>query len=151
MKLSRYDDQCVRVTMKDGEVFEGACAYDSAEYCESEYGRNEDALHIAGWLFYESQIRRVEIIDESHPFTAPFGRIEEETLADGPWEVEDLLFDDDPRNALRMLACLEARLAPEKRRGTVDMLEKLVKYTDDAALKKEAARVAEMWKKDDEI
>lgn len=60
MNLRAYDDLYLRLTTKDGEVFDGTAEYLSAEYCEVEYGCAEDALEIDDWLFYESQIRSVE-------------------------------------------------------------------------------------------
>ena len=51
MKLSSFDDQCVRITTKSGEVFEGACRWYSADMNEAEYGKEEEGLEIAGWLF----------------------------------------------------------------------------------------------------
>ena len=89
MDLSRYDGTAVRLTTKDGEVFEGVCTHESAEYCGHEYGRAEDALDMDGWLFYRTQIGSVERINEAdvhvwmdrtlHKMTldpAPFAMIE---------------------------------------------------------------------------
>jgi hypothetical protein len=64
MKLSRYDGECVRVTDADGNVFEGACEYCTAEFCEAEIGRCEEALNIDNWMFFASDVRSVREIGE---------------------------------------------------------------------------------------
>ena len=61
MRLKAYDGQYLRLTTKDGEIFDGLAYYSSAEYCETEFGCAEDALQIDDWLFYESQIQSVEL------------------------------------------------------------------------------------------
>ena len=60
MNLADYEGLYLRLTTKDGEVFDGTASYCFAEYCEAEFGRAEDALQIDDWLFYESEIRSVE-------------------------------------------------------------------------------------------
>ena len=62
--LSAFDGAFVRITCRDGGVFDGVCAYDSDEYCEIELGADEDALEIDNWVFYRSDIRTVETVDE---------------------------------------------------------------------------------------
>ncbi|MBQ9551704.1 MAG: hypothetical protein IJU96_02970 [Clostridia bacterium] len=112
MKLSAYDGQCVRVTLKDGSVLEGACQYNSAEFNEAEIGPDEDGLEIAHWLFCQSEIETVELIDENNPYRAPFGTIEEETLLNGLYAIMDvLIYDEEPRNAERLLNCMEYYLS----------------------------------------
>ena len=64
MDLNGFDGKIVSITMKDGVVFEGECVYDSEEYCECEFGRNESSLQIDDFLFYESDIEKVDVIEE---------------------------------------------------------------------------------------
>lgn len=111
MKLSLYDDKCVRITLRDGCVFEGSCKYNSDEFNLAELGIGEDSLEISGWLFKNSEIRSVEVVDESNPFQSPFGTIEEETVSDGSDAIYDVLSSEEPVNAERLLNCLEHRLA----------------------------------------
>lgn len=61
--LQNMDGQYVRLTHCDGLVFEGRCEVEGAEYCLHEYGREEDAIEIDGWLFYGSDIRSVEAVE----------------------------------------------------------------------------------------
>lgn len=110
MDLSAFDDQCVRVTLKDGSVFEGACQYNCAEFNEAELGLDEDGLEIAHRLFLRSEIEKVEQIDENHPFLAPFGAIEEDTIREGIDLIGDVLISEEPRNAERLLRCLRHHL-----------------------------------------
>ncbi|MBQ7580723.1 MAG: hypothetical protein IJU39_05400 [Clostridia bacterium] len=111
MKLSLYDDKCVRITLRDGSVFEGSCKYNSDEFNLAELGIDEDSLEISGWLFKKGEIGSVEVVDESNPFQSPFGTIEEETVSDGPDAIYDVLSSEEPVNAERLLNCLEHRLA----------------------------------------
>ena len=62
--LQNLDGQYVRLTHCDGLVFEGRCEVEGAEYCLHEYGREEDALNIDGWLFYGSDLQSAEIAEE---------------------------------------------------------------------------------------
>ena len=43
-KLSAYDGKCVRICLKDGSVFEGACRYLDTEYSEAELGIGRESL-----------------------------------------------------------------------------------------------------------
>ncbi len=67
MNLKKYDGKTVRLTTRDGEIFDGECGFSSAEYCLHEYGREEDALEIDGFLFYKSQIQKIEEITDGEP------------------------------------------------------------------------------------
>lgn len=58
MNLKKYDGKTVRLTTRDGEIFDGECGFSSAEYCLHEYGREEDA---------KSQIQKIEEITDGEP------------------------------------------------------------------------------------
>ena len=61
--IQTLNGQWVRVVDRDGLVFEGRCEVEGAEYCLHEYGREEDAIGIDGWLFFLSDIRSVEAVE----------------------------------------------------------------------------------------
>ena len=107
MKLNGFDGKEVRITLKDGSVFEGACVLNSDEYNEIAFGIEEEGLEISDWLFAKSDIANVEIITQCNPYLAPFGTIEKTAVEDGLASILDILLSDEPRNAERMLACLE--------------------------------------------
>ena len=108
MELSGFDDKRVRITTDSGETFDGVCLYDCAEYCLHEFGREEDALEIDGWLFYASEIQSVTALSEQprlwmgkplHKMRLnpePFAMIES-----GQKTIELRLYDDK-RKALRI-------------------------------------------------
>ena len=48
MNLSDYDGKCVRITDAAGNVYDGYCEFDSAEYCEHAFGRRRGASGGAG-------------------------------------------------------------------------------------------------------
>ena len=64
MDLNGFDGKIVSITTIDGVVFEGECLHNSDEYCEHEFGRNESSLQIDDFLFFESDIERVDVIEE---------------------------------------------------------------------------------------
>lgn len=148
MNLKKFDDKCVRITLKDGSVFEGACLYDSREYCEIELGINEECLEISGWLFNKSDISKLELIDESNPFLAPFGVIETETVKDGADTAEDILLDGDQRNAERLLDCLEYHIANgdavvfAEKDAFAEALNTAAEYASDQNVKKRSSDLA---------
>ncbi len=65
MNLKAYDGKTVRLTMEDGNVFEGECEHCSSEYAEIETGREEAALQIDNWFFFESDILKIEEIEKN--------------------------------------------------------------------------------------
>ena len=118
MKLSSFDGKCVRITLKDGNVFEGSCVHNCAEFNLAELGINEESLEIARHIFKKSEIKKVSAVDDMHPFLSPFGAIEEEILGDGIEAIADILSDDDPINSERLLTCIEYHLS----KGSTDAL-----------------------------
>lgn len=153
MKLKNYDDKEVRITLKNGEVFEGACQWNDAEYNEYLVGHAEQGLAISGWLFYKSDIKKVEEITPKNPYNAPFGTIETEAVKDGYDTVEDALFSDEPRNVYRLLSYL-ARFddpallfSPAEAADAPDMLGRLARYfDDDERVQTAALRLREKWR-----
>lgn len=62
-EMKPLDGQWLRVTDREGLVFEGLCEVEGAEYCLHAYGRAEDALNIDGWLFYAGDIQKAEVVE----------------------------------------------------------------------------------------
>ena len=112
MDLSQYDDKCVRIIDDDGEIYDGICMFNSAEYCEAEFGRAEDALQITCFLFYKSHIREViSLEDHTGPygrFLDPFGHLEEVAAEDQDL-IDEILECEEPEHVARMKRCLEAK------------------------------------------
>lgn len=117
MRLREYDDRCVQVTDRNGEVFEGVCAYNGRDYNEHEFGRREDGLQISYLLLFRSDIREIRSLEEhSGPygrFTRRYGRLEEMAAEAGPDIIEEVLFSGKEAHILRLLACLGDRLKPD--------------------------------------
>ena len=63
MDLSKYDEKHVRAADICGGIHVGVADYYDAGYCLHEYGKNEDAVNIEGFLVYESQITSIEEIE----------------------------------------------------------------------------------------
>lgn len=117
MNLSDYDGKCVRITDTAGNVYDGICEFDSAEYCEHAFGRREAALEIMDTLFFAGDIESVEVLTdvggEFGCFRDAYGRIEEQLVADGAGAICDALEDAalgdvEPLHAARLIRCLAA-------------------------------------------
>ncbi len=76
LQLADYDGKNVRAILKSGEIFEGEAVYDSPDYCYHEYGVEENALRFGVtdddgdddiWLIWESEIERIELLDDAGP------------------------------------------------------------------------------------
>lgn len=109
MELSAYNEKNVRITLETGEIFDGVSLYFDAEYMLAEYGREEDALEIDGWIFYRSEIADLLLLPDGTPCLwggrplhrmrlapVPFGMIER-----GEKTVE-LRLNDEKRRKIRI-------------------------------------------------
>jgi len=63
MDLSRYDEKHVRAADIYGGTHTGVADYYDADYCHTEFGEDEDAVIIEGFLLFESQIASIEEIE----------------------------------------------------------------------------------------
>ncbi len=153
--LKEFDEKCVRITDRWGDVFDGICTYNSDEYDEHEFGRPEESLQILSFLFYKSDINKIESLEEhTGPFGRfldPFGKLEELTVEDGIDSINDVLFYEDEELVLRLLRCLGEYLDPSRghelhdREEVLRWLGKLANETDDGGLRSEAKRLFEQW------
>ena len=153
--LKQYDGQCVRITDRYGGVFDGICRYNDAEYDRGEWGRNEEGLQIESFLFFRSDIRSVESLEEHDGpygrFLDPFGKLEELTVEDGIGAIRDVLFSEEKEHVLRLLNCLERYLDPEFGKDLPcadeipDALRELVRYDPDPAVRERAEGLLERW------
>ena len=63
LDLRCFDGSRVRVTVSDGEVFEGECRYSPEGFNDAELGIPEDGLQVDDLLVARSDILRVEALD----------------------------------------------------------------------------------------
>lgn len=153
MELTRYDGLCVRVTDVDGNVFDGNCRYNSAEYDFHEFGRDEESLQIESFLFYKSDIAVVQVLeDRGGPwgkFRDRWGTLERMTLEEGLDMVEYALDSEDGEHVLRLLNCLEDAQGTgeyDLPRGAVAAaLKETARTHGDAAVRARAAALAKRW------
>ncbi len=112
MKLCKFDGKRVRVTTVWGDVFDGVCSHNSADYNEHEFGVAEEGLQLCSLLLYKSQIKRVELLKNGFP--TPFGKLEELAVEDGVDIIEEIFLSEDDDHILRLLRCLEQHVASGK-------------------------------------
>ena len=60
--LAQYHNTTVKVTCTNGDVFSGACEWNSADYGFAEFGRDEESLQIGDTVLFADEIRRVEVL-----------------------------------------------------------------------------------------
>ena len=138
MNLKKYDNKCVRVHCIDGKIYEGICSYDYPDYCFHEYGKDEEAIEILHFLFYKSDIKKIEIIDK---FTEPFGEIEIETVNDFDL-LEQALEDEEDEHTYRILLCLETAKLNDK---IINLLRNLVKYNSNKKIINKAKSIVNKY------
>ena len=149
MKLSRFDGLCVQITDRFSDVYEGICCYHSSEYNEHEFGRNEEGVEIAHFLFFKSDISRIiSLEDHTGPcgkFTSPFGKIETLTADDGIDSIRDVLLDEEDIHVFRLLLCIESRLSSGGdtigREPLKEVLEELIDTTQDVEIRRKALQI----------
>ncbi len=64
MNTDKYDNKIVRITDSDGKVFTGEADSFSAEYGMHEFGREEDGIQLNGYTLFESDMEKVEVLDD---------------------------------------------------------------------------------------
>ena len=114
MQLSKYDGQCVQIEDSYGDVFEGYCSHNSADYNEHEFGRNEEGLALPGLLLFKSDIKKITSLEDHQgpygKFTSPYGKLEEITVEDGVTMIDEVLYSEEPEHIYRLLLCIEDHL-----------------------------------------
>ena len=156
MRLDQFDGKCVRITDRHGDIFDGICSYNNADYDEHEFGIFEESLQIVYLVLYKSDIQSVESLeDHTGPygkFFDPYGKLEEMAAQDGIEYITELLFCEDKVHVIRMLNCLDKYLDPYYgcvftcRAETIHALEELYESTNDKEIKEETERLIEMCK-----
>ena len=63
--LELYDDRTIRVVTPDGEEFTGVGEAYPPEYGLAEFGREEESIEIGEDLFFFSDIRKIEVIQDA--------------------------------------------------------------------------------------
>ena len=156
MDLRQYDGQCVRITVLNGDIFDGVCTYKSAESSARESGRCEEGLQIIYYVFYKSDIKSIESL-ENHTgpygkFRDPYGKFEVMTVESGIDSIIAVLFCDDNEHVMRLLNCLDRYFDPYYgyefpcHAEAVGALCELLDTTDDEDIKNEAEHLIETWK-----
>ena len=151
MDLAAFDGKCVRITDLNGDTYDGICSYNSGEYDLHEYGCDEDGLQIEFFLFYRSDIRSVESLEDHQGlygrFLDPYGKLEETAVEDGFDIIEEVLSSEENEHVLRMLNCLEKYLGPNSsydlpcRDEVLGALEELLKYNKDEGIQEKAKQL----------
>ena len=151
MQIRKYDGKCVRITLPNGEVYEGVCRYNSVDYNEHEFGRSEDALQIVNFLFYRSDIKKIECL-ETHwgpygHFSAPFGLLEEWNVREGFGFIQDVIESEEGEHVPRMLCCLDSFLERGELRAedVIPAVKEIPSFYSDPEILAAGERFLQKW------
>ena len=148
MNLADFDGKCVRIKDVRGDHFDGVCAFNSAEYCEHEFGVREAALEIMDTLFFAGSIESVEELTDDGGeygcFRDPYGILERLAVDEGAGAVYDLLdFDGAPaEHKARLLRAVVDR--PDVIDADLaELIRGLAEDAEDKAICSEARKLSE--------
>ncbi len=103
MDLKILDNKLVRLVDTNDDVFEGYVCYNSPDYNDHEFGRNEECLQMIDILFYKNDIKEIKEIDS---FSGPYSKFEELNVDDVDL-LDEVLTSEDEEHKMRMLNYLE--------------------------------------------
>ncbi len=156
MTLNNYDGKCVRIVDAWGDVVEGICTHNSAEYCECEFGRSEECLQIMYFLFYKSDIKEITSLENKNgkygKFSDRYGKIEMMVVEDDIDMLTDALLESENEHVYRLLLCLDDYLDPKNNHKfkyhdeVMEALEKVIRYNTDEKIKSQAKLLIDKWK-----
>ena len=65
MELFAYDKKYVRITEKDGLIFEGIADVRPSEYGLHEFGREEESVSLGRYQIFAGDIRAIKLLDRA--------------------------------------------------------------------------------------
>ena len=140
MKLNKFDNKLVRLVTIDNEIFEGYCVYNSSDYNEHEYGRDEPSIQIENFLFYEDDIEEIKIIKE---YSSPYSDLEKLTVEDGIDFIEDVLESEEITHVIRLLDYLTNKINKlDCKEEVIKILKQLTK-NDNKEIQERAKQLIE--------
>lgn len=131
MNLKKYDNKCIRLVDKLGDIYEGIARYDSRDYNFHEYGKDEESIQMSNTIFYKSFIKNIEIIDS---FSDKYGFLEESILESGMDMVEEILTSEDDISINRLLLCIEDKVesfSKNEKNKLFNILKEFISYNDN--------------------
>lgn len=148
MNLHKFDGKRVRVTTVWGDVIDGICQHNSAEYNEHEFGPFEEGLQFPSLLLYKSDIKNVRLLKKGFP--TPFGKLEEMAVEDGVDMMEEVFLCEEDEHILRLLRCLKHHLDLQHRlelpRDEMsDLLLQLRDSTKNPQIRDAAEQLRKKW------
>lgn len=127
MKLKNYDNKLVRITTIDDNVYEGNCYHNSKDYDYHEFGVDEESLQIVCFIFYKSDIKKVELIDD---FSDKYGLLEKESFESGIDIIEEVFESEEDEHKYRLLLYIEDHIDELKsyKNEMIKQLKTMIKY-----------------------
>ena len=135
--LSRYEGKNVRITTESGDVFTGVAESYPSGYGLHAFNRAEESLQLGDDMFFQSDIRKIELLSEPVPVDIPGNSYDAliAELLEAPCWLVDILPERVPKNAAGQYFSVDryfrqpARLATLYRKFA-ELLLRLNCYTD---------------------
>lgn len=146
MKLSKFDNQCIRLEDIFGDVYEGICSHYNREYNMHEYGKDEESLQMSHIIFFKSLIKTVTSLENvSGPygnFSSKYGKLEEDVIEPDLDLVEEVFDSEEDISIIRLLYCLEDKIdSIEDKNKLLILVNNLIKYNDNTEVLEEANKL----------
>ena len=108
MNIKKYDNKCVKIIDTSNKIYEGICSYNSSEYNNHEYGKNEESIKILNIIFYKSDIKKIEI---NNNFSSNrYGNLELLIIDSGMDFIEDAIDYGEKIHNDRLILCIKDNL-----------------------------------------
>ena len=149
MKLSKFDNKCIRLEDIFGDVYEGVCSYNNRDYNMHEYGKDEECLQMSHIIFFKSLIKNVSSLENvSGPygnFSSKYGKLEE-VVIDSDLDLVDEVFDsEDDISIIRLIYCLEDKIdSIEDKNKLLNLVNNLIKYNKNTEILDEANKLKKL-------
>ena len=143
MKLSKFDNKCIRLEDIFGDVYEGVCSYNNRDYNMHEYGKDEECLQMSHIIFFKSLIKNVSSLENvSGPygnFSSKYGKLEEDVIEPDLDLVEEVFDSEEDISIIRLLYCLEDKIdSIEDKNKLLILVNNLIKYNENTEILDEA-------------
>ena len=122
MNLKKYDGKCVRIFDSEDNYFDGFCTFNSYEFNECEYGREEDSLDILNIKFYKSNIKKINTLNNLSD--NQYSNLEELIIDGGIDFIEDALDYENKIHINRLLLCIKDNINKLEDKETINKILK---------------------------
>lgn len=151
MKLSKYDNKCIRLEDIFGDVYEGICSYNNRDYNMHEYGKDEECLQMSHIMFFKSIIKSVVALEDNNGpygvFSNKYGKLEEAVIEYDLDLVDEVFDSEEDISIIRLIYCLEDKVrffSLENKNKLLELVNRLIKYNENNEILDEANKLKKL-------